>query len=464
MSGPLGPGHTEPARIPTKLDELLGFCAKCSCGKTHQSPLSHAEIAPGALERIVDTVHGIGRNLTILVVVDRITRTIAGEKTQQLLGKDGHHVGLLTLPDSSDGRPHADEPSLSLVHTAMNGVDLAVAVGSGTVNDLTKLTSFRLGIPYIAVATAPSMNGYTSAIAAILVNGVKRTVDCHQPFAVIADIDLLKAAPHHLIAAGLGDLESKPTATADFRLSGLLRNSYYCSAPEKVVLDAEKRAAENAAGLRTREVESVQALTEALILSGISMTLAGSSSPASGGEHLISHFLDMTCERDGRVEGWHGAQVGVATLITAALYEHLRSRSPNDIDIERIIADRTPREAPYSEIRRIHGPFADEVIAEHNAKYLAPDDLTKELSAIQENWSSIWRNLDEVLRSPSRIKRILKAAGAPTTASELGLEMIHLERAFAHARFIRRRFTVLDFADDLGVFEALAPIILTSLS
>lgn len=454
------PEKTQPAVIPTTLDQLLGFRTECSCGKIHQSSLSHAVISSRAVEQIPQTVRHIGRNLTILVVADQITRDIAGNRVRQLLDKDTHHIRLLAIPNGSEGRPHADEPTLNLVQTAMNGVDAAIAVGSGTVNDLTKLASFRLNVPYITVATAPSMNGYTSAIAAILVNGVKRTIDCHQPFAVIADLDILKAAPLPLIAAGFGDLESKPTATADFRLGGLLRGNYYCGAPEQVVLGAEKLAADKADGLRMRDIESIEALTRALILSGISMALAGSSSPASGGEHLISHFLDMTCQRDGRKEGWHGAQVGVATLITATLYEALRQRSPEDIDIEKIIANRSPEDAPIPDIKKMHGQFADEVVDEYRAKRLDTEELKAELVAIRDNWNVIWENLDEVLRPPGRIKSLLQAAGAPTTAAELGLEDGYLERAFHHARYIRRRLTVLDLADDLGLFEHLAPKIL----
>ena len=450
----------EPVSIPTGLSDLLGFKAVCGCGRTHESSLSRAALGPGVIDEVVPMARGVGHGLTILVVADSVTAGIAGTRVHQLLGRDGHHAGLLTVPDAQDGRPHADESTLHRVETALKGADLAVAVGSGTVNDLTKLASFRCHLPYITVATAPSMNGYTSAIAAIMIRGVKRTVACHQPMGVVADINILKDAPLHLIASGLGDLESKPTATADFRLGGWLRGGYFCPAPEQVVLLAEKRAAAAASGLKVRDPEAIAALTEALILSGVSMKIAGSSSPASGGEHLISHYWDMTAEREGRSEGWHGAQVGVATIVTATLYEMLSEMSADDFDIERIIDNRPSVDARLSDIHRIHGAFADEVETEYRSKRLDDGALRTELADVMDNWGTLWQQLSISLRPARETREILAAAGAPTDVGGLGLAPSHLDEALRGARYIRGRFTVLDFAADLGVFDKLRPLVL----
>jgi glycerol-1-phosphate dehydrogenase [NAD(P)+] len=298
------------------------------------------------------------------------------------------------------------------------------------------------------------MNGYTSAIAAVMQQGVKRTVDCHQPLAAIADLDILRDAPAELIAAGLGDLESKPTATADFRLSGRIRGDYYCPAPEGVVLDAEARVAQAAAGLRDRDPQALALLTEALMLSGISMKLAGSSSPASGGEHLISHYWDMIAPDENRVEGWHGAQVGVATIVTATLYEFLKSIKPDDIDVDALVAAHPALEDLQSAVRSRHGHRAEEVWREFSQKHPTAEQLRAELTAIREGWEDLWADVGTTLRPPERIRNILTAAGAPVTMGGLGLESGHLRRAFSSAREIRNRFTVLDLAADLGVLES----------
>jgi len=432
----------------------MGFSAPCRCGKVHSVEMRGVSIRPGALEEVVDRAAEVGGRLQIVVVADRVTWEIAGERVEQLLKKGGYPVRVCKIPDGAGGRPHADDKSLALVESALAGADLAVAVGSGTVNDLTKLASYNRKIPYLVAATAPSMNGYTSAIAAVMQKGVKRTVDCHQPLWAVADLDILKTAPLELVAAGLGDLESKPTSTADFRLSGRIRGDYYCPAPEGVVLDAEARVAEAAGGLKQRDPEALALLTEALMLSGISMKLAGSSSPASGGEHLISHYWDMIAPDENRVEGWHGAQVGVATIVTATLYESLRSMDPADIDVDALVAARVPLEDLESVIRSRHGRRAEEVWQEFSKKHPTAERLRGELTAIREGWDELWAHVGATLRPPGRIRKILHAAGAPVTVGGLGLESGHLRRAFSAAREIRNRFTVLDLAADLGVLES----------
>lgn len=413
-------------------------------------------IRPGALEDVVVWAREVGSRLRVVIVVDRVTSEIAGERVEQLLSTDGHSTQVCRLPDGAGGRPHADDEGLAVAETALEGADLAVAVGSGTINDLTKLASYRRKIPYLVVATAPSMNGYTSAISAIMIKGVKRTLDCHQPLAAVADLDILQAAPLELIAAGLGDLESKPTSTADYRLGGRISGAYYCPAPEGVVLDAEARVAAASGGLKQRDPQALALLTEALMLSGISMKLAGSSSPASGGEHLISHYWDMTAPEENRVEGWHGAQTGVATIVTATLYDFLQKMDPKDIDVDSLVAAHRPFKDLENPIRDRHGLLAEEVLQEFEKKHPTADQLRERLTMIREGWEQLWADVGQTLRPPAQIIKILSAAGAAVTMGDLGLESGHLRRAFLAAREIRNRYTVLDLAADLGVLESRA--------
>jgi len=444
-----------PAPVPTELEELLEFeSPECSCGRVHRVETRWVELGSGVLERIVSMAYRIGGGLRVGLVADRVTFEIAGERVERWLAADDHRVSTLLLPDGAGGRAHADEATVALVERGLAECDLAVAVGAGTVNDVTKLASFGRGIPYLVVATAPSMNGYTSGIAAVMIRGVKRTVECHQPLGVVADLEILRRAPLDLIRAGLGDLESKPTCTADFRLAGRLRGEWYCSAPEEVVMRAERRAADAAEGIGRGDPQAVGVLTEALLLSGFSMRLAGTSSPASGGEHLLSHHWDMLAEDEGRVEHWHGAQVGVATIVIAALYDRLARIDPRRLDLDGILSARQSEEAFVAALRARHGERADEVVPEALSKRLSDDALREELADCVANWDDIWSNLRQVLRPAARVRRILSAAGAPTTMSDIGLTPGHLERSFLAAREIRGRFTVLDWADDLGVLGA----------
>jgi glycerol-1-phosphate dehydrogenase [NAD(P)+] len=453
----------EPVALPAELSGLLGFRAACACGREHAVELQAVVLGHGAdaeLPGLARRAAGEGRR--VRVVFDRVTRAVLGERTLAALRRDGQRAEGCLVPDGPGGRPHADEAALAVVEAALAGCDLGVAVGSGTLNDLVKLASSRRGIPYLSVATAPSMNGYTSGIAALEVEGVKRTLACRQAFGVVADLDVLVGAPPPLIAAGLGDLESKPTATADYRLAAWVRGEAYCPAPEGVVRAAEARAAGSAAGLPGREPEAIEALTEALLLSGLSMKLAGSSSPASGGEHLISHFWDMTAAAEGRVPGWHGAQVGVACLVTASLFERLSRLGPAEVARA---AARTPEltaEDWRDRLRADHGPLAGELERELGPKLRFGRARAEELERVLSGWEALWASLAPALRPAGVLRDTLVAGGAPTTAAGLGLTPGHLRRGLVWARRLRNRYTVLDLADDLGLLEPLADEVLAA--
>jgi glycerol-1-phosphate dehydrogenase [NAD(P)+] len=446
--------------IPTDWKKLAGFSTACPCGKVHSIDTRHFIIRAGALRDVHQCVAGRFRGKSVGMVADKRTYSIAGQAVSELLRSVGYDVIRCIVADGEGGRPHATFDAALDVERRLRTVEFIVAVGSGTVNDLGKLASYRLGIPYIIVATAPSMNGYTSAVAAIMKDGLKQTIPCRQPVAVVADLDVLCKAPAPLIQAGLGDLASKPVSTADFMLSAMLRGTYFCPVPGQVVAEAEARAAACARELSDGKPEAVKVLTEALLLSGCSMKLAGSSSPASGGEHLISHYWDMTAAAENRAEGFHGAQVGVATIVTASLYEFLRKLSPDSIDVDNLVAARLPAADESAAVAARHGKFGALAAAELQKKRIDSQAYRRELQYVVSYWDVIWETLS-ALKPASAIRAVLQQAGCPVTVDALGLTDAHLRRGFLYAREIRGRFTVLDFAADLGILESAESRVLT---
>ncbi|MEO1273712.1 MAG: iron-containing alcohol dehydrogenase, partial [Myxococcota bacterium] len=213
-----------------------------------------------------------------------------------------------------------------------------IVIGAGTLNDIAKMAAFKADLPYAVVGTAPSMNGYTSSIAALLTNGVKTTQPCRAPVVCLADLDIMANSPYRMIASGLGDLISKPVSNADWRLSFRLLDAHYADNVMVLVDEAARLLEGIAPGLAARDTEAVGRLTASLCLSGLAMSVAGTSAPASGGEHLISHYIDMTHFAFGQSHDFHGCQVGVGTITTAALYEKLAALDPSTIDIEARIA------------------------------------------------------------------------------------------------------------------------------
>ena len=227
-----------------------------------------------------------------LVVCDAHTKVAAADAVMGALQAAGRQATLHVL-EPRDGEDHvvcADEEIAALqAHLAPQTQVNAVAVGAGSVNDIVKMATAKLDRPYQCVATAASMNGYTSAIAAVLSRGVKRTLPAQQAEAVFADVDVLCNAPAYLNLAGFGDLLSKPYSNADWRLSAFVRGVPYEERPAKLLDTAFDALLDASTSIGKAEADGIELLAATIILSGFTMAIAGTSAPASGGEHLVSH-------------------------------------------------------------------------------------------------------------------------------------------------------------------------------
>lgn len=361
-------------------------------------------------------------------------------KTGRPTGEEDRHL----LP----GQAHADSEQVGRVCGLVEGEGFSgiVAVGSGTVNDIAKMSATLSGVPYIAFATAASMNGYTSGIAAILADGLKITVPARPPRALIMDSNVLAKAPPELAQAGLGDLLSKPVSTADWWLGDRIEKRGFDELPGRIVDDAVRQAAKHATGLPLGDPLAHEALARALVLSGASMVAAGSSSPASGGEHLLSHLWDMEALVCGRPLRLHGAQVGVATCICTAIYQLLI-----DFDTPRF-PDPPDWTRTSERIRLAHGELADTVLPQAEKKF---SGFAQRSAVLQKDWPQIRAELASFgIPSPQEIRAILQAAQAPSTLAQLDLEKDEAIDALSRARDIRDRYTVLDLAFEVGFFPA----------
>lgn len=339
--------------------------------------------------------------------------------------------------------PHADDETVEHVRAARGHAPGYVAVGSGTINDLCKRAAALDGLPFVVLGTAASMNGYASGIAAILSEGLKTTVPARPARAVILDTDILAAAPARLAQAGLGDLLSKPVSDSDWWLADQLEGTGYSTLPGRVVDRAVDAAAEAAAGLAARDPDAHGRLGEALTLSGVAMVVAGSSAPASGGEHLLSHLWDMEALAAGRETRLHGAQVGVTTLISAALYRALIALETPTLT--------APPPWPEEEARigREFGGLAEAIAPQAKRKQARAGDR---LDILRDRWPEIRKRLaGRAIPSPGALRATLKAAGAPASLAELDEPRENAARVFRLARDIRDRVTVLDLAFEVGL-------------
>lgn len=328
--------------------------------------------------------------------------------------------------------------------------DLYVAVGSGTINDTTKELAHRRGRPYAAVATAASMNGYTSSIVALLADGLKTTGPATPPLAVLAEPDVLIRAPLELTLAGLGDLVSKPYCGCDWWIASMIRDDAYCPAPGRILGKAFNAGLSVFPRLGERNPEAVLLLAKLLVISGMTMTIAGTSSPASGGEHLLSHYWDMINIRDGRPFHLHGAQVGIASMAMDALFAAVL-----DTDFRDAVPARSPRlEHARREICTVFGSLEGAVWPQWKAKLGERSD--RDIELLRDNEMEIKSEIGRVLSTGRLIRRALRESGAPTTVEDLGMTSDDLTAAIRNGRKIRTRYTILDVAAELGILEGFA--------
>ncbi len=432
-----------------KREDLLGTEFACECGKTHNVPTRRVAIGRGVLTDAPRVLADLRLGGDVFLVADPTTYEVAGRRLTSLLEAAGHRVERCLLPE----HPVAGDETRAYVRERYRPCTVVISCGSGTITDLGKSIAHEQGVPFVAVATAPSMNGYASNIIAVMHDGVKITEPVTPACAVIADVDILAAAPLDMTRAGLGDALAKPVCNADWKLSSLIKGEHFCGRAFTLVRDVEKIYIARAAEIGRRDPEAVAALSEALVYSGISMVLAGSSSPASGGEHLISHTLDMHAASAGREKDFHGAQVGVGTLITSALYERLCALTAEEVAGRLSQGDGPAHDEVIKRVRNFFGPLSIKVEEQYAKKMLAPDARRAERQQLLAQWDRVREEVRPFLMSSRELRSILGAAGAKTRYDELGVTREEFHETVYLARAIRPRYTILDVAWELGMLE-----------
>ncbi|MCK6487268.1 MAG: sn-glycerol-1-phosphate dehydrogenase [Planctomycetes bacterium] len=381
------------------------------------------------------------------VVADPATWAAAGPQVEASLRRAGVALRPCRVLTASPAL-HADWEHVEALDAAFAGHQaIPVAVGAGTINDLVKLAAHRAGRPYVAVATAASMDGYAAYGASITRDGSKQTQPCPAPLAIIADPPLLAAAPPALAAAGYGDLVAKVVAGADWILADALEIEAIHPAAWELAQPPLRRCIADPGGLARRDPAVFADLLTGLVRTGLAMQVARSSRPASGADHQFSHLWDM--EGGGHAAA-HGFKVGIGTLASAALYEQLLAE-----DIDAAVAARGPWpgwEEMAERIAALHPQPAIRAVAleETRAKHPGDAELRRRLALLRERWPALRERLAAQLLPARTLRTMLAAAGAPVDPALIGVAPAHLRASHERARTIRRRYTILDLAEELG--------------
>ncbi len=389
-----------------------------------------------------------------IIVADANTFAAAGRRVLDALHAAGVQAAEPLIFEEPD--LHAHISHVERVQQRIGPSDaVPVAVGSGTINDLAKLAAYRCGRPYMVVATAASMDGYTAFGASVIHEGSKQTFFCPAPVAVIADLSVITQAPGELNAAGYADLLAKVTAGADWILADALGCEPIDPQAWSLVQDHLRVWAGNPAAIRQGEGPAITGLLEGLLMTGFAMQWSKSSRPASGAEHQFSHLWDMqNHHHHGRVP-LHGAKVAVGTLASTRLYEALLAEPLHALDVPRVCASWPGLDEVEELIRRTHDLPELRAVAwrEMQAKHVSGRDLAERLERLKAAWPRLRERLGRQLVPSSELQQMLRAAGAPADCSRIGIDLPRLRRSHHEAWQIRRRFTVLDLAAETGLME-----------
>jgi glycerol-1-phosphate dehydrogenase [NAD(P)+] len=400
-------------------------------------------IGPEAVSSLVEFCRQ-HQHTRLLLVADRNTYAAQGKAVAEALRGAGFDLKQVVFADDEVVADAAHV--LDVLVEADRQERIFIAVGSGTLTDITRFSSHRTKTSFISVPTAPSVDGFASIGAPLIIHGVKITVICHAPVAIFADINTLARAPRAMIAAGFADMLGKLTSIADWRIGRLLWNEPYDEAIAERTLAAVKLCTDNAAAIGQGSPDAVRVLLDALLESGYCMLDFGSSRPASGAEHHYSHYWEMKLLQEGRPAILHGAKVGVATALVAGLYAQLRSLARDQVSDLLEAAILPPRAQEEAAIRSAYGDLASDVISEHanflNLDEAAYDTLKRKVLA---HWDEIQAVAAEV-PAPEQIVHWLAQVGGPTTAADLGLSGEEKSLAIANGHYLRDRFTMRKLA------------------
>ncbi len=413
-------------------------------------------IGAGKLASVADIFEESFGDIEAVIVADENTFEVAGKEVQRQLEVAGHK---LVEPYVFPGEPalYAGYGNIETLVEALREHDaIPIAVGSGTLNDIVKRSSYECERPYMCVGTAASMDGYTAFGASIEKDGHKQTLTCPAPRAVLADVDILVGAPAWMTASGYADLLGKVTSGADWLVADVLEVEKIDPKGWSLVQDHLRGWIGEPSELQAGDGEAMDQLIEGLVMSGLAMQSYQSSRTASGAEHQFSHLWEGEgLGRDDDPPLSHGFKVGVGSIAIAALYERVLDRDLGDLDIEAARASWPTREELEREVRAAHTTpgLTEAAVDQSLSKYISDDELAERLELLREIWPDLREKVAEQLMPAGQLREMLEEAGCPTSPEEIGLGWEDFKATYSRARMIRSRYTVLDLAAETGIFD-----------
>lgn len=437
---------------------------KCPCGRAHSVDMGDIVIRRNALDDIGCIVQRVSPGRRIAMVCDTNTYRAAGERLELSLADTQVHLTTCTIQGEEPLVP--DEKALGKALLALEpGTQCLLAVGSGTINDIVRHVAHKMSIPFIAVATAPSMDGYASSISSLVIDGVKTTVSGKLASSIVGDIEVLSKAPEHMKAAGFGDLIGKLIAKMDWRLAHLVNGEYICEYTIGLVHDALRKCIDafrpstpyaSPPGTPYSD-EMIAAIIEGLVVSGLAIAMVGVSRAASGSEHHISHFLEMTALSGEAPVHLHGEKVSLGTYIMSTMYHKVFSH--DFAEIERLMAApprRQMEERRVARLTEVYGRTAPAMIQRWCSNLPSETRVQYVKGYLSANWKRLQQMVTDELPRPAELASLLDAAKSPYRFQEMGYSRDLIEDAIICSKEISQKYSLLYILDEIGLLEHFA--------
>ncbi|MBO6169665.1 MAG: sn-glycerol-1-phosphate dehydrogenase [Bacteroidales bacterium] len=415
-------------------------------------------IGPGVVSRTASMFQKLFPGKKAIIIADTNTWEVAGKAVLQSLEEAAVPHEESFIFDDPD--LYAEWKFVEQLKAHLAPLDaIAIAVGSGVINDLTKYTSHVLGRKYMCVGTAASMDGYTAYGASITKDGNKQTFSCPAPYGFVMDPVIAAAAPKELAASGYADLIAKIPAGADWMLADAVGAEAIDQFGWDLVQDGLRESLSAPAAVHAGDVEMTEKLSEGLLMSGFAMQAIHSSRPASGTEHQFSHCWDMEnlAYPNGKHVS-HGFKVGIGTLASTASLEFLLEKDLENLDVEKCVAAWKSWDEMEAEIRTIFAGKPGHLargLEETKGKYVDKDGLRKQLEALKAAWPELKERIRAQIIPFNEVYEDLKLVGAPYEPEMIYVDRARMRKTFSYIPYMRSRFTNIDIVYRLGLMPEL---------
>ena len=394
----------------------------CSCGKTHMMTTEACFIEEGCFSKLSEYIKNYGLSGYSVAIYDENTHRV----TKGMHPKVDKEI--ILNPDNL----HADNHGVALAMEKLpEQIGYLIAVGSGTIHDITRYCAYVKGVPFVSCPTASSVDGFCSSVAAMTWDGFKKTFTAIAPKIVVADLNIISKAPMHLTRSGFGDMIGKFIALADWKIANALTGEYFCPAIHDMTLEATKAVMESTEAIKNGDTSAYEKLTYGLLMSGLAMQLLGNSRCASGAEHHISHFIEM--QPDGlsaHSDALHGEKVGVGTLLAASEYHRIKNELPSWNNYS---------SASNDYIKAMFGERLAGSIIEENAIDCA-EGITAE--QIKANWDKIVKIIDSIPTYDELLKKY-QTLGVKSSLEDIEVDKKTLPILLEYSPLVRNRVTLM---------------------